>query len=113
MFYNCSSLKYLDIFSLVEDGQSYYEMFEGSSYNFTFCLKEDENIPNIFEELKKGDTNRDCSSSCYGEGINRTSVPNKKLCCPLFEYNDTCYEKCPLRTNNSRGDGICEIFNCT
>ena len=113
MFYNCSSLKYLDIFSLVEDGQSYYEMFEGSSYNFTFCVKEDENIPNIFEELKKGDTNRDCSSSCYGEGINRTSVPNKKLCCPLFEYNDTCYEKCPPRTNNSRGDGICEIFNCT
>ena len=88
-------------------------MFEGSSYNFTFCLKEDENIPNIFEELKKGDTNRDCSSSCYGEGINRISVPNKKLCCPFFEYNDTCYEKCPPRTNSSRDDGICENFNCT
>ena len=112
MFYKCLNLKYLNIYSLIEDVQSVFEMFGEVQHNFTFCIKEDQNIPNIFKELSKGDAIRDCSSDCYGNETERISVPSKKLCCPLFEYNDECYEKCPSRTNPSEFSKRCENFTC-
>jgi len=97
MFYKCQSLEYLNIYSLTEDVQSIFEMFEGASNTFSFCIKENENIPNIFEELKKRDTIRDCSNTCYN-GTERIGIPDKKLCCPFLEYNGECYDYCPSRT---------------
>jgi len=111
MFYKCQSLEYLNIYSLTEDVQSIFEMFEGASNTFSFCIKENENIPNIFEELKKRDTIRDCSNTCYN-GTERIGIPDKKLCCPFLEYNGECYDYCPSRTMPGEDNKTCQIFNC-
>ena len=120
MFYNCSNLKYLDLYSLTEKDQSILEIFEGASTNFQFCIKENEDIPKIFNELLKMEmTTRDCSSNCYGYNKQRISIPEKKLCCQLYEFNGSCYNKdCPSRTKPTCSDlsnidcKRCQIFNC-
>ena len=113
MFYNCKSLKYLNIFSLTENAQTISEIFEGASNDFSICIKEHENISNIFMEFfNKERTYRDCSDECYGTGNNRTYIPEKKICCPKFKYNDTCYDKCPSRMKAANDDKICKYFNC-
>ena len=88
MFYNCQKLEYLDIYSMTEKVQSYAEMFGNISNNFSFCIKENENIPNIFELLlKMNNTIRDCSNRCYN--IERVSISKNKLCCANYIYNDS------------------------
>ena len=110
MFYNCQSLNYLNIYSLVEIEQSIIEMFEGASNNFKFCIQENERIPEIFKQLLLlSNTIRDCSENCYGSGNIRISIPEKKLCCPNFEFNKTCYDICPPRTKRS---SIAQNKNC-
>ena len=114
MFYNCVSLKYLNIFTLTEKSQSIYKMFEGASDSFKLCIEEDKNIPNIFKEiLKKPNIERDCSEKCYGRNKQRYSIPEKKLCCANFAYNDNCYDKCPPRTKVMNTPKKCENFTCT
>ena len=115
MFYNCKSLKYLNIYSLTENAQSIYEMFEGVSDNFTFCINDNENIPNIFKEiLNIENAMRDCSDNCYGIGKERFNILSKKLCCPKFEYNENCYDKCPQRTKVFLNDSKnCLNFSCS
>ena len=114
MFYNCRSLKYLNIYSLTERVQSITEMFEGTSTDFTFCVKEEKDIPKIFEIIyEKIDTKRDCSENCYGLGNRRPIIPQQKICCPMFEYNGTCCDKCPKRMNATSDDKICKPFNCS
>ena len=113
MFYNCSNLRYLSLYSLTEKAQSIVEIFEGASTNFTFCIKENEHIPKIFNELLKMEgTKRDCSSTCYGYGNERISIPEKKLCCPNVEFNGSCYERCPGRTRTESGYKNCQHFPC-
>ena len=115
MFYNCQNLKYLNIYSLNEIEQSTLEMFEGASNNFKFCIQDSERIPKIFKELSMlSNTIRDCTEDCYGIGNERISIPEKKLCCPNFEYNNSCYDKCPPRTiSSSLANKTCETLNCT
>ena len=110
MFYNCINLKYLNIYSLTENDQSIIEMFGKASENIKFCIKEIENIPKIYEELKKRGT-PDCTENCYGIGYGRVSIPEKKICCPHVKYNGICYNKCPPRTspNDSKE---CKHFSC-
>ena len=111
MFYNCQNLEYLNIYSMTENGQSYAEMFSYTSNNFTFCIKEKENIPNIFELLfNKTNTIRDCSNNCYDN--TRVNISLKKLCCPYFRYEDNCYNKCPAKTRVKDQINICEDFIC-
>ena len=112
MFYNCKSLEYLNIFNLTEDVQSITEMFEGSSNNFTICIKDEKNIPNIYNSIYDKIT-RDCSSNCYDIGNERNSTQNNKSCCTLYEYNNTCYNKCPSKTKIQDSTNICKYFNCT
>ena len=112
MFYNCKNLQYLNIYSLTEKTQTFSEIFEGTSNYFTLCIKENENIPNIFKEiLKKENTKRDCSDNCYGTNKKRADVPDKLLCCPKVEYNGNCYDKCPPRTKVF-SDNKCKNFTC-
>ena len=115
MFYNCSSLQYLNLFSLTEKDQSITEMFKGASTTFTFCIKENEDIPNIFQILLKNMTGqRDCSiNNCYIGSYQRVSVKNKKLCCRDYEYKGNCYKKCPSRTIAQDNNRACDNFSCT
>ena len=111
IFYNCKSLKYLNIYSLVENGQLYEEIFTKTPNDFAFCVKEKENIPNIFELLfNKSNTIRDCSNICYDE--TRVNISEKKICCPHVKYKDKCYDKCPAKTRVIEKINICEDFNC-
>ena len=114
MFYNCSNLEYLDIYSLTEKAQSIVKMFQGASTTFTFCIEENENIPNIFKELlEMPETKRDCDSSCY-YNESRKAIPEKKLCCKYVEYNGNCYDKCPSRTaiNSLSDNKKCVNLSC-
>ena len=111
MFYNCQKLEYLDLYSITEKGQSYAEMFSNTSHNFTFCIKENEDIPNIFELLLNiNHTVRDCSENCYD--IERMNIPENKLCCSEFRYKDKCYNECPRKTKDINQNKICEDFKC-
>jgi hypothetical protein len=113
MFYNCSSLEYLNIYSLIEDVQSIHEMFEGVSDNFTFCIKENENIPNIFQLIKNMNaTIRDCSEQCYGDNNKRIEIPDKKLCCRNYEHNGNCVDNCPGRTIPNEETKKCDHLSC-
>ena len=113
MFYNCKSLEYLDIFSITERGQSIKEMFDGASNIFSFCIADNEIIPNIFDVLKSITyTDRECSYKCY-KNNNRIKVPEKKLCCPNVKYGDNCYDKCPSKTHLENSGKECVFFNCS
>ena len=112
MFYNCAGLEYLDIYSLTENSQSIIEMFEGVNPNLEFCIKENEDMPNIFNMLLEiPGSKRDCSINCYYEG-ERPKVPSKKLCCKNVKFENNCYEKCPGRTMVKNIDRECENFTC-
>ena len=112
MFYNCKNLEYLNIFNLVEDAQSIIEIFEGTPNNFTLCIKENENIPSIYNSTYDKII-RDCSDNCYGIGNERVPTNNNKICCSLFEYNNKCYHKCPSKTKIQNSSHKCEYFDCT
>ena len=114
MFYNCSSLQYLNLYSLTEKDQSIEEMFKGISNDFTFCIKENEDMPNIFKELfEMSGTKRDCENSCYPND-KRVSIEAEKLCCKYVEYEGSCYEKCPKRTRveDRSTYRYCKNFSC-
>ena len=115
MFNGCESLSTLDLktfdTSKVIDMES---MFEGASNNFTLCIKENENIPNIFNEiLILENIERDCSDVCYGPGKKRAYIQEKKLCCPVVEYNGSCYDKCPPKTKMTNEKIHCKYFTCS
>ena len=113
MFYNCRSLEYLNLYSLTEKDQAITEIFEGASNSFKFCIKEKENIPNLFQEIfNMSGTSRECEISCYGVK-NRAAIPEQHLCCPYKKHNDTCYDKCPSKTRDKNEDDICEFFTCS
>ena len=111
MFYNCKNLEYLNLYNIEEHKITISEMFTNVANNFTFCIKEEENIPNIFEILfNLKETKRDCSEKCYG--IERANITDKKLCCPFVRYKDHCYKKCPRKTQIKDKINICEDFTC-
>ena len=111
MFYHCESLKYLDLYSLTEKSQSFINIFEGVTHGFQFCIKENEDMPNIFKALFDiTPTTRDCTTNCYD--VKRSSVPEKKLCCKYVKYKNNCYEKCPGRTRVQNRYKECENFTC-
>jgi len=114
MFYNCASLKYLNIFNLVEDVQSIFEMFEGTPNHFTICIKDKENIHNIYDSIYDKII-RDCSYNCYGFGNERNSSLNAKDCCALneFKYKENCYITCPGKTKPQYYSRECVDFFCT
>ena len=111
MFYNCKNLEYLNLFSLTEKDQSISEMFKGASTSFKFCVNDSDKIPNIFAEIfNMSSSERDCEESCYG--IKRIEIKEKKLCCPKFEYNGYCFDKCPSKTRDMENNKICQNFSC-
>ena len=94
MFYNCQKLEYLNLYSLTESGQSVFQMFDSSSNTFTLCVKEKEDIPNIFQVINGTLIQRDCSENCYGVENKRLHIPSKKLCCSKYVYGEKCLDKC-------------------
>ena len=111
MFYNCQNLEYINLYYMTEIGQSFEDIFTNTSNNFTFCIKEEHNIPNIFKILLSiNEAKRDCSNNCYEQ--ERVNITNKKLCCPFVRYKDNCYKKCPSKTQVKDKNNICEDFNC-
>ena len=113
MFYNCKNLEYLNIFNLIEDELTITEMFEKTNNHITICIKEKENIPNIYN-LIYDNIIRDCNSTCYGLSDKRIPTQNNKGCCTLdeYEYNNECYENCPSKTKIQDSTNICRYFDC-
>ena len=111
MFYNCQNLTYLNLYSLTETSQSISEMFNESSNSFKLCIKDAENIPNIYQDIYEK-IERDCSNDCYNDDIIRKHTENKKSCCSKLIYNDSCYDECPIRTKEITSEKKCEDLNC-
>ena len=113
MFYNCQSLQYLNLFNIHEKGVHLInDMFTGTSGNFTFCISEKEYIPTIFTLLLNLlNTERDCSSKCYG--VTRYYISEVKACCAKLRYAGNCYQKCPSKTHIVNDEHTCEFFDCT
>ena len=113
MFYNCKNLEYLNIFNLIEDELTITEMFEKTNNHITICIKEKENIPNIYY-LIYDNIIRDCNNTCYGLSDKRIPTQNNKGCCTLdeYEYNNECYENCPSKTKIQDSTNICRYFDC-
>ena len=113
MFYNCTSLKYLNIYNIIEDIQSITEILEGTPDNFTLCIKDEKNIPNIFDIIKrKQNTTRDCTTNCYPDSNFRIYSSVSKQCCDKTYYDDKCYDTCPGRTRRESLTIRCSSFNC-
>ena len=111
MFYNCKSLKYLNIFNLTEKDQTFEEIFDGASTNFTYCINDYTKIPNIFQILYNMDNSlMDCTNNCYK--YKRSWNSRNKVCCNNVEYNGTCLNKCPPKTKNYYPDISCTFFTC-
>ena len=55
----------------------------------------------------------DCSINC--NFYERFKSPGSRICCPNYEYNGTCYNKCPSKTKveNITESNSCKKFNCT
>ena len=113
MFYNCQSLQYLNLFNIHEKGVHLInDMFTGTSGNFTFCISEKEYIPTIFTLLLNLlNTERDCSSKCYG--VIRYYISEVKACCAKLRYAGNCYKECPSKTHIVNDEHTCEFFDCT
>ena len=112
MFYNCQNLKYLNIYNLAENFFTIEEMFEGVSKYFSYCIKNHEEIPNIFRLIYNMDnTTMDCSEKCHG--YNKFRIQERKICCLKYEYNGTCYNKCPGKTRIEDDEIQCKEFNCS
>ena len=114
MFYNCKKLNYLNIFSLIETSISIYEMFEGINNNIILCIKQKENIPDIFDLMvnKIDNITLDCSDKCYKDGIKRMYDKEENKCYIIYEYENNYYKKCPSRTRVKNISYVCQNFTC-
>ena len=120
MFYGCSNLEYINFYSITDNGQIITDIFSESSENFTYCIKDETKIMNMFQKLLLlNNTERDCSFYCYEHDmkliieetkciIDCSKEENKK-----YEYDYECYESCPKRTYlpNNQGNK-CENLIC-
>ena len=77
MFYQCKSLKYLNLFSLTREYLT-SEMFVGAAYNFIYCIESPTNIPNIISYLNGLNARNNCSDICFTGG--EYSILEKRCC---------------------------------
>ena len=113
MFSYCNSLLSLDLrnFTLSTISTINMEnMFEGLNNDIIFCFDENLNSE-IITELESSNSNyiNNCSDICFHK-LKRLKKYGDKVKCKLdciyneynkFEYNDTCYDSCPIGTHNS------------
>ena len=86
MFYQCKSLKYLNLFSLTE-GVITIKMFDGTAYNFIYCIESPSNILNIISYLNGLNARNNCSDKCFNGG--EYSILEKR-CRKDYIYNSRC-----------------------
>jgi len=119
MFYGCSSLIYINLYSFVENNILIIDnIFINTPDNLIYCINE-EKMPKIKNVLSDKNTKNDCSNICFLE-TKTINVEEKKciLDCSLsnnnnYEYNNTCYETCPKRTQkSSTNEFLCVDFHC-
>ena len=93
-FYNCSSLKILYFNKFNESKNSLFreKMIEGINPNLVYCLN--------FRHDNSSNNSYNCSGICQSNIYG-------------YEYNNTCYNSCPIRTNIiSNISYLCEDLNC-
>ena len=100
---NCSNLKYLNIFSINDEYESFYDelnYYKDTDINITLCINNETIIPHTFQIFKSLiNSKRDCSNKCYP--TSKLYLPNEFLCIDdcrtynLLEYNSECISSCP------------------
>jgi len=124
MFYKCRKLLFVNLNSFVEKtGVEIGSMFEEVPNDLIYCIGENAN--NIKKQLEKISKNNNCSNICFSKYITlnideRKCIPleieeeENTVNCPKYIYNNTCYDKCPIRTQvSSINENLCEDLNCT
>ena len=118
MFYGCVSLLSLDLikFDMINPEVELYDMFFGVNTNLTYCINENVN-PYFSSQLTN--FKKDCLYICLTNSSKKYIIEENKCldnCYDSnghkFEYNSTCYEKCPNGTKQSLTNNfLCEIRN--
>ena len=123
MFFKCRKLLFVNLNSFVEKSDAQTDtMFEEVPNDLIYCIGE--NAVNIKNQLKDISNNNNCSSVCFSKYITinideRVCIPveieeENSTKCPKYLYNNTCYDKCPIRTQvSSVNEHLCEDLNCT
>ncbi len=105
MFLNCQSLFSLDLKNF--DTSSIEEeinIFSGGNINLIYCIPEEGKISKILEGLNElGSGVNNCNNDCFVYSPSQLIV-EKNICVDFcykdenykFEYNNLCYESCPV-----------------
>ena len=112
MFSKCRKLLFVNLKSFVKKTDAETgNMFEEVPNDLIYCIGEKEN--DITTQLKAISNNNDCSNICFSKSI-IVDIDQRKCICSNYLYNNTCYEKCPIRTQvSSINEHLCEDLNCT
>ena len=122
MLSKCRKLLFVNLNSFVlKNGAETDNMFEEVPSDLIYCIGENSN--NIKTQLESISNNNDCSNICFSKSIT-VDIDQRKCIeieeeekieeCSKYSYNNTCYDKCPIRTQaSSINEHLCEDLNCT
>ena len=118
MFFGCSSLVSLDLSNFSTNNIKYlFLMFKDYNINGIFCVNVNKTYK-IYQQLMEYNENftNDCSNACFTKA-NHKIIPEKNMCTfdclnnndnATFEYENVCYENCPVDTYAIPSKHICK-----
>ena len=120
-FYKCKSLLFVNLNSFtdksVKDSDSIASMFDDVPNYLIYCVNE-KNISKILPQIKTRSSNNDCSNICFSNKKIKINLEEHKCEedipeCSQYLYNNTCYDKCPIRTKiSSNNVHLCVDLKC-
>ena len=123
MFIGCSSLISLNLINFrYTNARNLNRMFLYCKNDTIFCVS-NSSTPKVIDQLVEvfgQDYTNNCSDICF-EGLSTKIILEKKICisdCSYddthkFEYENICYETCPINTHISSDNHSCEIDQIT
>ena len=98
MFYQCSSLIYIDLYHINTESNSVNGMFSATSGNFSYCINQDSYIPKIRNLLNSLNTKDVCLNITFPLDKKEEQFEDK-ACTKEFPYknqNNMCVEYCTI-----------------
>ena len=122
MLSNCESLIYLNLDSFdFSQISNLKDLLPKTSSQSKLCLDKDKANEYLIQELEENNFNVDCEDPCFTLEKPKI-IPDKNKCIENckddedypYEYNNICYESCPLCTReSSTQNNLCEkIIDC-
>ena len=118
MFFGCTSLVSLNLNNFSTNSIKYlFLMFKDYNINGIFCVNVNKTYK-IYQQLMEYNENftNDCENACFTKA-NHKIIPDKNMCASdclssndnaSFEYENICYENCPVDTYPIPSRHICK-----